>query len=615
MSETLALTYAKEDLATFIYNKWVTWDGAKRDWKDEKKELRQYLHATDTRKTTNRKLPWKNSTVTPKITQIRDNLHANYMAALFPREKWFKFEPSDRDSALLKKRQAVEAYMAMKMRQHEFQVIISQVVLDYIDYGNVFVGHEFVNEVKTDPITAEKITVYRGPRPFRISPLDIVFDPTARTFKDSPCIVRRLKSIGDLVKDIETRPNLEYRTDVVAKIKASRYKGSGVIDQYRTDGYKVDGFSTIEDYMGCGLIELHDFYGDTYDEQTGEWRTNRVITVADGRWILRDIENRSWLGFRPIYHCGWRLRADNLWAQGPLDQLVGMQYRIDHLENLKADVFDQIAHPVVLIKGTTVEEFEFGPDEKIYMGMDGDVTFARPDATALNANMEIQTLMDRMEELAGAPRQAMGIRTPGEKTKYEVQTLENGAGRIFQSKVTWFERNIIEPLLNSMLEEGVRGLDTIEEIKVVDPELGTENFETITKADIVVKGKLTAMGARHFAEEARFVQELQQTLSSVANLPAVNAHFSGKAIAKAIGEVMGWNAYGIVKDNVAITEQQETQRLVNAAQENVTTEASLPGELQSEDMVIEPLPGQTGAPLEGQQMGEPLPQQREEEVI
>jgi hypothetical protein len=152
-----------------------------------------------------------------------------------------------------------------------------------------------------------------------------------------------------------------------------------------------------------------------------------------------------------MHHCGWRLRTDNLWAQGPLDQLVGMQYRIDHLENLKADVFDLIAYPVMVVYGNTVEEFEYEPGATIFVGDEGKVEFLRPDATALQADMQIAELMGRMEELAGAPKQAMGIRTPGEKTKYEVQTLENAAGRIFQSKVSWFERNILEPLLNGML--------------------------------------------------------------------------------------------------------------------------------------------------------------------
>ena len=119
---------------------------------------------------------------------------------------------------------------------------------------------------------------------------------------------------------------------------------------------------------------------------------------------------------------------------GPLDNLVGMQYRLDHLENLKADVFDLIAHHVLKIKGH-VEDFDYGPGETIYVGDEGDVEFMRPDVTALNADMQIDRLEAKMEDMVGAPKQAMGIRTPGEKTKFEVQTLDNASSRIFQSKI------------------------------------------------------------------------------------------------------------------------------------------------------------------------------------
>jgi hypothetical protein len=80
----------------------------------------------------------------------------------------------------------------------------------------------------------------------------------------------------------------------------------------------------------------------------------------------------SWLGTAPIFHAGWRSRPDNLYAMGPLDNLVGMQYRIDHLENLKADVFDQIALPMLKIRGD-VEDFEYMPAGRVYIGEEGDV--------------------------------------------------------------------------------------------------------------------------------------------------------------------------------------------------------------------------------------------------
>lgn len=287
-----------------------------------------------------------------------------------------------------------------------------------------------------------------------------------------------------------------------------------------------------------------------------------------------------------MFHCGWRLRTDNLWAQGPLDQLVGMQYRIDHLENLKADVFDLIAYPVMVVKGSTVEEFEYEPGATVFVGDEGGLEFLRPDATALQADMQINELMNRMEELAGAPKQAMGIRTPGEKTKYEVQSLENAAGRIFQSKVSWFERNILEPLLNGMLAESIRNFEGVERIRTVDEDYGTEAFVEVTKDDLMAAGKIYPIGARHFGEQARFIQELNQTMVAVQAIPTVAAHISGKAIAKALEENLGWQNYKIVQDNAMIFEQAETQRLMNQVSEDIQTEATInpEGEMPMEEM-------------------------------
>ena len=72
-----------------LYNQWwIQRNSKEAEWR----ELRNYLFATDTTSTSNSTLPWKNKTTLPKLTQIRDNLHANYMDALFPNEDWMKWE-------------------------------------------------------------------------------------------------------------------------------------------------------------------------------------------------------------------------------------------------------------------------------------------------------------------------------------------------------------------------------------------------------------------------------------------------------------------------------------------------------------------------------------------
>jgi hypothetical protein len=568
--------YEPEYLAGYITDHWIRWDTARQNWKDEKKELREYLFATDTRKTENKKLPWKNSTVTPKLTQIRDNLHANYMAALFPSEDWFIWESTEKTDNIAKKRTAIINYMKNKLKASNFQLLVSNLIYDYIDYGNVFVGHEFVNETKKDQDTGDVINLYTGPKAFRVNPLDVVMNPLSTSFESSPFMRRMLKSMGDLINDLETKPTLGYNPAVVQNALEMRSAYRDRPEEMKRDGLIVDGFGSLEEYIKSDLVEIIEYWGDVFDRETGKYHRDIVISIIDRKWVLRNRPNKSWLGNKPFFHCGWRLRPDNLWAQGPLDQLMGMQYRIDHLENLKADVFDQIAYPVAKIKGITVEEFEFQPGVTIFCGDEGDVEFLRPDATALQADMQINELMNRMEELAGAPKQAMGIRTPGEKTKYEVQQLENAAGRIFQSKVYWFEKNILEPLLNSMLEESVRNFGALERIRTIDPEFGAEIYIEVTKDDLKGKGVLFPMGARHFAEQAKFIQELNTTMQTVAALPTVAAHFSGKAVAKALEDALGWSSYKIVKDNAMVFEQADTQRLINQVQEDMQVEQQVP---------------------------------------
>jgi hypothetical protein len=570
--------YEPEAVAATITDLWVKWDMARVSWKTEKKELREYLFATDTKKTSNSKLPWKNNTVTPKLTQLRDNLHANYIAALFPNDNWFMWESSDRTPNLLKKKTAITEYMKTKLKGSNFELIVSNLIYDYIDYGNVFVGHAFVSETKTDMDTGDVINLYTGPKAFRVNPLDVVINPLSDSFSKSPFIRRILKSVGDLQRDVIDNPSLGYNKEALDKALSMRSDYRDDAEQKKSDGLSVDGFGSIDEYINSDLVEILELWGDIYDKETKTYRKDAVITICDRKFVLRNTENKSWLGTKPFFHCGWRLRPDNLWAQGPLDQLMGMQYRIDHLENLKADVFDQIAYPVAKIKGNTVEEFEFEPGAVIFCGDEGDVEFLRPDATALQADMQINELMNRMEELAGAPKQAMGIRTPGEKTKYEVQQLENAAGRIFQSKVNWFEKNILEPLINSMLEEARRNFGAVERIKTLDPQFGAEMFIEITKDDLVGSGRLYPIGARHFAEQAKFIQELTQTMQAVQTIPSVAAHMSGKAIAKALEENFGWSSYGIVKDNALIFEQAETQRLMNQVQEDMQVEQQVPVE-------------------------------------
>ena len=171
-------------LAEDIADRWTQWNNAKRTKTEEWKELRNYIYATDTRTTSNSKLPWTNSTTTPKLTQIADNLHANYFSALFPQKRWFRFEAHDEDSDVKSKRDVIQAYMENKIRQSDFVETTSKLINDYIQYGNCFATVEFARDY-TEYEDGERAVNYVGPRLVRISPFDICFNPLAANFTTS----------------------------------------------------------------------------------------------------------------------------------------------------------------------------------------------------------------------------------------------------------------------------------------------------------------------------------------------------------------------------------------------------------------------------------------------
>lgn len=578
-----------DQMAKGIAEKWISWDLGRASTKQDWDEIRRYIYATDTTTTTNAKLPWKNKTTVPKLCQIRDNLYANYMATLFPKRKWLTWEGADESSDTPEKKKAIENWMLHLVDQPEFKVEIQKLVLDYIDTGNTFSTVDWLD--KTVELDGKTQYGFVGAIPVRVSPLDIVFNPIAAQFRDSPKIVRTIMTLGelkDLVDKIASVPDNEVDAklafEYLRNLRTSvRTAAAGAADLHQKDAYlRVDGFTSYRHYLDSDCVELMYFYGDLYDYEHDKLYKNHIACVADRHKLLSMRPNPSYFGQPSFNHCGWRPRQDNLWAMGPLANLVGMQYRIDHLENLKADAFDLLVFPPLVVKGY-VGDFVWQPMEKIYTGDDGDVVPIPPDVRILQTNIEIDQLASKMEEMAGAPKEAMGFRNPGEKTMYEVQRLENAYSRIFKAKISQLEEFMLEPILNQMLELSRRKMTPVA-IPAFDDELNFTEFMNLTPADITGNGRIRPVAARHFAEKAEVVQNLTSFFQSpIGQDPAVMQHFSGIKLAEMIEELLQIEAYELVQPFVRLSEQADAQRLVNSHTEQVTMEAGTPSGMALDD--------------------------------
>ncbi len=460
--------------------------------------------------------------------------------------------------------------MAWVIDQPSFKHEIDKIILDYIDFGNCFATVEWSDQRVQQKDKTQAGFV--GPTIRRINPLDMIMNPTAENFQSSPKIIRSMISMGELrdllqrMSNDENREEYETLFDYLKNVRfhARTFEGDWI---QRDRLYSMDGFTSFRAYLLSDFVEVLTFYGDWYDYHNDEFQKNRVITVVDRHKLIGNKPNPSFFGYPPIFHAPWRKKQDNLWGMGPLDNLVGMQYRLDHIENMKADIMDLVTYPVQKIKGF-VEDFTWQPGEKIFVSEEGDVELVVPNVEPLRLNTEAQYITANMEEMAGAPKEAMGFRSPGEKTKYEVQRLENASARVFQNKITQFEEQIIEPLLNAMLELARRNLSGSTVIKVFDDDFKIASFQELTVEDITGIGRIKPIAARHFAEQAELIQNLTN-LTGSGLWQTVQPHFSGIKMAKVLEDIFDLKDYEIITPFVALAEQAEGQKMAQALQEQL----------------------------------------------
>ena len=592
-----------EPMAEEIGTKWLEWNGARQTAIQRWQETLQYVYATSTRETENAYVGglndqsddeaeqgWSHSTHIPKLTEIADNLSAAYMSAVYPREKFFEFVGESQEASAKEVRQKVESYLLAKHRHQKLRDVLQEIINDYIYNGNCFAGVEYVRE-QVEVQVAGKIEKvgYIGPRVYRISPYDIVFNPIATSFKDSPKIIRSIKTLGELHRDVEDKPNEGYRKEALQKAMEWRSQVSQVgtedFDKYCQIQY--DGYGTASQYFTSGHAELLHFYGDMYDIHNGVFYKNHVITILDRQFVLRVQPLETYTGRPYIFHAGWRRRPDNLWAMGPLDNLVGMQYLINHLENARADAFDQMLEPTRVLTGDVekvdVEAGTPGGEYRIPTG-EGSVANLLPDTTVLTADNQIQLKTNQMEQFAGLPKEQLGIRTPGEKTLGEVQELKNAASKIFKSKTAQLE-SMVESILTAELELSRIYMDVDDTVAVVGED-GVKLFINISKDDLHNNGSLVAMGSRHFDRKQKILSNYQFLQQALYQDPLALQHVSSKALAEMYADVLDMEGTMVVQPFVRVGEEAELAKFQQAASTQIEAENQV--DVGGEDIVEEP---------------------------
>lgn len=548
-----------------VVRQYTIWQGLRSNALEKWREIEAFIYATDTRSPLLGGGQFDHTTHIPLVHEIREDLISIMYTTILPHDDWLGWRGFDKESDTEKKRAKALAYIDNRNSLNGFRRDVKTLVQDYIDYGNAFVKVMKIDETETSE-DGSITTGYIGPKLQRISPHDIVFNPTASSFEKTPKIIRTLVSLGDFKTMADNDANRDFNQQVVQDVLDRRGNASSVPndigDNKKNEQFIPDGFNTLESYHTSGVVEILWFYGDVYDDITQEVHKNRLVAVVDRGNTLLDIEEVD----PKIYHVGYKPKPDNLWAQGALDQVIGLNFQANHRENAKNTAIDRFIYPDRLYVGDAEEIYDPDTGQTKYLVPEGgSVTDITPDASILSFDGQIDQLMAMGRAAARVPPSIVGFRTPGEKTFGEVQSLENGAFRGFIHKAEMFELELLEKVVNAELKIGIDSLDIALQVPSEDSE-GLPVFLDITKEDLESNGKLVPYGARRFARENQQLSAINLLANS--NLgQLIGSHINTFNLAKAVETLGGFSKFEFVSKFAAVEEALEQQQQTQMAEQ------------------------------------------------
>ena len=557
-----------DDKAQFITNLWTQWDNARAPAISKWREVEAYRYATDTTSLPNAKGAFTHSTHTPVVAAIGQDLEAILLQVVMPHEDWFTFEPMDAQAASREQKSILVSYLKNRHALNGYADEIAKIRSDFITYGVCFSQVYHANERDGE------IQGYVGPKVKRVSPYDIVFDPTAVSFEKTPKIIREIITLGELYRRGESG-DLDLPT--VTRLLEERSNSASVdAGEEKNEQYVPLGFGTYQQYLTSGFVELLWFYGDVFDAENIKLHKSRCVVVADDSEVLLDKPIGTMSGSPHIYQSVWQKLPDNLWGMGPLENIIGLNYQVNHRENAKSEALDRLIYPDKVYQGDVEEMYDDETGQVTYLAPEGGgVQDLAINTQFFSFDLHIDRLTHSARSAARLPSDLTGFRSQGEKTLGEVTALTEGGMRGFVDKAADLERSSLENHLKAEVELAYEHFG--ESIKVPNKsEAGFIEMLNITKEDLLVNGLLVPKGAKRFARKNQLLASLTQ-LSATPLMQLAGIHFSGKGASRLIEELLEVEDTGLFEEYAQVLEQGEAQQMASQVEQSNAAQATQPG--------------------------------------
>ena len=407
----------------------------------------------------------------------------------------------------------------------------------------------------TDPtgqlfsVVNEKIIDFDGPWIDPVDILDFAPAPGFTDIEDMPwCIRRYWMDFDDIVR-------LAYPTDgsqpifdpaSVEELRESQMTGDGSSDmdgrRYApgTIRYSMPNLAPLDRYAKpVEILEMHGIIPDEMVPEDGQ--RSRLITIGNGRVVLRNVQNPHWSGRLPFGIYSPTPDPYSLFGIGKVEPNDKLQATASRIASQRLDATDLILDPVFVynqLANVQTQKLYAKPGANI--GVDGDPSAAimplTPDIRGLVQGItEIESLWRWMQFGTGVSEDAIGMSGGGtdrQTAREFLGKMENTQRRMIREAMHACDV-ILLPLAEAMRAMNAQFMPPVKQIRmlgqaaIMDPVTGQmiPPDQSVTLQDVVLKYDMRAASAAGLIGRSSQQQNwtvLLQAISAPPMNPVVN---------------------------------------------------------------------------------------------
>jgi hypothetical protein len=446
-------------------------------------------------------------------------------------------------SAQMKDARAFEKEITTFVRADLYGGATSQVMWDHREENKIIenvarmpLSGEIVRQIKR----VNDVVTFDGPNYENVDRLDFFPAPNFRAIEDMPWVVRRYFLDIDDIRALVAR-------GIFDPAEAARLeREGGVNSQYPADEVLIRRFQ-IRTGMSDELarwtdkyerpVEILEMWGKVPSELAPDGVMQRVISVANRRYLLRNNPNPFWHGKKPFVHFSPMPDPHYFDAPGKAEVAEKLQIVANRYMNQTLDAADLVIDPMWFYdrnKGMNTRNMFARPGKMI--GVDGNPkTIVAPMDTNLEGialgDSKIMQMRQAIQGATGIIEDAVqGLPGGDRQTAREFVGRREAAGTRLMLESRIYEEAYLEPLGNMFSALNKQFLQTPRQVMIlgdsatIDPITQAQiptSRETITGPDLVIDYAARAVGASAAISLAVRQQNDMQFLQIIGAVPGM----------------------------------------------------------------------------------------------